>query len=167
MAGSDDTLIEGIFHPYATAQMESFANKEGDGQVSFVHYTSAEAALRIIQKKRIWMRNVTCMSDYSEVQRGMAFLHEVLYGNDSKGLKALTESVEGCAVGAVGEALQFLEKSRMDIRYNTYLTCISEHDKGEDKYGRLSMWRLLVQPVFVLQLSLSSHIRFFKEVRLT
>jgi len=141
MAESDDIPIERIFHPYATEQMESFAKKRGNGQVSFVHYTSAEAALRIIQNKRIWMRNVTSMSDFSEVQHGMALLNETLFGNDSKGLKALTEAVDGCAVGATAEALQFLEKSWTDIRYNTYLACISEHDKEEDQHGRLSMWR--------------------------
>ena len=141
MAESDDILIERIFHPYATEQMESFAKKQGDGQVSFVHYTSAEAALRIIENKRIWMRNVTSMSDYSEVQHGMALLNETLFGNDGKGLKALTEGVDACAVGATAEAIQFLEKSWTDIRYNTYLACFSEHDQEEDQHGRLSMWR--------------------------
>jgi hypothetical protein len=30
MAESDDMLIERIFHPYGTEQMESFAKKQGD-----------------------------------------------------------------------------------------------------------------------------------------
>jgi Protein of unknown function (DUF2971) len=141
MTESDELRIERIFHPYATEQMESFANKQGDGQVSFVHYTSAKAAFGIIKSKCIWMRNVTAMSDFSEVQIGMSFLKEALYGNDGKGLKALTEAVDGCAMGATTEALQILEKSRADIRFNTYLACISEHDKEEDQHGRLSMWR--------------------------
>jgi hypothetical protein len=141
MAESDDLQIERIFHPYATEQMESFARKQGDGQVSFVHYTSAAAALGIFQKKRIWMRNVTAMSDFSEVQLGMSLLKEALSGNEGKGFKVLTEAVDGCAMGATTEALQILEKSRTDIRYNTYLACISEHDKEEDQHGRLSMWR--------------------------
>jgi len=141
MAESDELRIERIFHPYATEQMESFGKKKGDGLVSFAHYTSAESALRIFENKRIWMRNVTAMSDYSEVQHGRALLNETLYDNDRKGLKALTEAVDSCAVGATAEAIQFLEKSWTDIRYNTYLTCISEHDKEEDQHGRLSMWR--------------------------
>jgi hypothetical protein len=141
MSESDDIRIERIFHSYATEQMESFAKKEDDGQVSFVHYTSAEAALRIIQTKRIWMRNVTCMSDFSEVQHGRTLLNQTLLDDNRKGLTALTQAVDGCAVGATAEALQFLEKSWSDIRYNTYLTCISEHDKEEDQHGRLSMWR--------------------------
>lgn len=141
MPESDDIRIERIFHPYAMEQMESFAKKHEDGEVSFVHYTSAEPALRILESKRIWMRNVTSMSDYSEVQHGMTLLNETLFGNDGKGLKALTEAVNGCAEGATAEAIQILEKSSMDIRFNTYLACISEHDKGEDQHGRLSMWR--------------------------
>ena len=28
-----------------------------------------------------------------------------------------------------------------DIRLNTYITCVSEHQDSEDKHGRLSMWR--------------------------
>jgi Magnesium chelatase, subunit ChlI C-terminal/Magnesium chelatase, subunit ChlI len=148
MAESDDIRIERIFHPYATEQMESFAKKQGDGQVSFVHYTSAEAALRIFETKRIWMRNVTSMSDYSEVQHGMALLNEALFGNDNQGFKALTEAVDGCAIGATTEAIQFLQKSSTDIRFNTYLACISEHDKEEDQHGRLSMWRANRRVVF-------------------
>jgi Protein of unknown function (DUF2971) len=28
-----------------------------------------------------------------------------------------------------------------DFKLNTFVTCISEHDEADDKYGRLSMWR--------------------------
>jgi len=142
MTESEDKHLERIFHPYATEQMATFAQKQRDPtQASFVHYTSAEAALEIFKKKRIWMRNVTCMSDYSEVQHGITLLNEVLFGDNSKGLKALNQAVEGCATGATAEAIQLLEKLWTDIRYNTYITRISEHDEDEDQHGRLSMWR--------------------------
>ena len=36
----------------------------------FVHYTSADNALKIIRTKRLWMRNTTCMADYREVEHG-------------------------------------------------------------------------------------------------
>ena len=35
-----------------------------------VHYTSASAGLKILQNKEIWMRRVSCMNDFSEVQHG-------------------------------------------------------------------------------------------------
>lgn len=144
MAGEleTDKDLESIFHPYALRQMEEFVNKQRDQtQASFVHYTSAEAALRILEKKRIWMRNVTCMSDYSEVKLGFSLLNEVLFGANQEGLNALNEALVGCAEGAAEEAIQFFNKWWTDIRFSTYITSISEHDESEDQHGRLSMWR--------------------------
>jgi hypothetical protein len=92
MAGELETnkLLESIFHPYALKQMEEFVKKQRDqSQASFVHYTSAEAALRILENKRIWMRNVTCMADYSEVQLGFNLLNEILFEGKQAGLNAL------------------------------------------------------------------------------
>ncbi|MGH7104208.1 MAG: hypothetical protein ACREFJ_17640 [Acetobacteraceae bacterium] len=43
-----------------------------------IHYTSAEAALSIIRSTRLWMRNLTCMSDYREVQRGFDIINKLL-----------------------------------------------------------------------------------------
>jgi hypothetical protein len=44
--------------------------------VRSVHYISAEAALKIIESKRVWMRNTVCMTDYREVQHGFSILHK-------------------------------------------------------------------------------------------
>jgi hypothetical protein len=140
MAESNEALIERIFHPYAMEQMEAFA-KRGDGQVSFVHYTSAKAALGIIKSKRVWMRNVTGMSDYSEVLHGQSLLRSVLYDDGEKGLRALTDAVDACVPAAAPEAILLFNRLWDDIRSNTYVTCISEHRKDEDEHGRLSMWR--------------------------
>ena len=52
--------LEGIFVPYARKRRDEFYARGG----KFVHYTSADAAIKIIKDKRIWMRNTTCMSDY-------------------------------------------------------------------------------------------------------
>lgn len=135
-------LLEGIFHPYALKQMDEFVRKQRDQtQASFVHYTSAEAALRILEKKRIWMRNVTCMADYSEVQLGFNILNEVLFEANHEGLNALNKALAGCAEGAGEEAIQSFNKWWTDIRFSTYITSISEHDESEDQHGRLSMWR--------------------------
>lgn len=141
MAESDEVSLESIFHPYAMEQMVAFAKKRGDGQVSFVHYTSAKAALGIIKSKRVWLRNVTGMCDYSEVLYGQSLLRNVLYNDGQKGLTALTEAVDGCAPGATEEAIRLFNQTWNDIRHNTYVTCISEHYKEEDEHGRLSMWR--------------------------
>ena len=71
--------IESIFMPEAHRQRAAvYKRQTGDERsrapIRFVHYTSADAALRIIASKRIWMRNTTCMADYREVQHGFDML---------------------------------------------------------------------------------------------
>lgn len=139
---SDITRMEQIFHPYAMDKIKAFINGRPDGKVGFVHYTSAKAALSIIETKRIWMRNVTAMSDYSEVQYGRTLLTEVLMQDDRRNLKDFTASIDKCAEGAVAKALSWFDRSWNDVSTNTYVTCVSEHDsEKEDLHGRLSMWR--------------------------
>ena len=66
--------LDDIFRPHTRRQQDKAyerQNKSKDtamnGQLRFVHYTTARAALSIIKSKRMWMRNATCMSDYREV----------------------------------------------------------------------------------------------------
>jgi hypothetical protein len=62
--------LERIYMPYAARRRaQLFQNNE-----RFVHYTSAPAALSIVESKRMWMRNTTCMTDYSEVMHGLTLL---------------------------------------------------------------------------------------------
>lgn len=53
-----------IFSQNARRRMENLQN---DSDLKLVHYTSASAGLSILQNKQLWMRNVLCMNDYSEV----------------------------------------------------------------------------------------------------
>lgn len=153
-----DRQLQAIFHPYAVRQMQDFFNKQPDQTARFVHYTSAEAALRIIEKKRIWMRNVTCMSDYSEVQHGFRILDGVFLSNRFH-RSAFNEALDACAPGAAEEAIALFKSWWADISLNSYITCLSEHDDKEDKNGRLSMWRAfgehLVGIAIVLKVSSS------------
>jgi hypothetical protein len=66
--------LEGIFMPYARRQRDGLYDSGAKPAARFVHYTSAEAALKIIESKRVWMRNTTCMADYREVQHGFEML---------------------------------------------------------------------------------------------
>jgi hypothetical protein len=132
--------LESIFSPHAGRQFQDFFKKHPDQtQARFVHYTSAEAALNIIQKKRLWMRNVTCMSDYSEVRHGFVILDKLFSEPSNK--KMFAEVLDACAPGAALEAIAIFNQWWTDISLNTYITSISEHDDKEDKHGRLSMWR--------------------------
>jgi hypothetical protein len=136
--------LESIFMPQAKRQRDrAYENLRqsdvNDQQLRFVHYTSAEAALSIIRNKRLWMRNTTCMSDYSEVQHGFDMLNKFFSDEEKK--KAFSAAVDGCFPGAVQEAVDLFNKWWNNIRFNTYVTSVSEHEKSEDDHGRLSMWR--------------------------
>jgi hypothetical protein len=71
--------IEGIFHPLARSQRREVAGENSSAR--FVHYTSAEAALKIIATKRLWMRSTTAMEDYRGVQHGFGILQKIFSAN--------------------------------------------------------------------------------------
>jgi hypothetical protein len=50
----------------------------------FVHYTRAEAALEIIKKKRLWLRNATAMVDFREVNHGFELLSKWFHSGDNR-----------------------------------------------------------------------------------
>jgi hypothetical protein len=143
--------LESIFRPFALQQKKEFAGKQRDPALaSFVHYTSAEAALKILETKRIWMRNVTVMPDFTEVTRGFNLISQVLFRDaDGAGWKDLSKALDDCASGAAAEALQLFIGWWSDIQLRTYITSISEHDESEDRHGRLSMWRAFGETVRV------------------
>ena len=137
--------LESIFMPQVGRQREAAIKrqtKQGNAPPSylrFAHYTSAEAALSIIERKRFWMRNVLCMPDYGEVQLGMEYLRDFLDQRPNYDL--FVSEFDQCASGAAHEALTRFDEWERDIRLDTYVSCISEHDSDEDAHGRLSMWR--------------------------
>jgi hypothetical protein len=120
-----------VLMPYARERRdEAIKNRQ-----RFVHYTSAEAALKIINSKALWMRNVTCMADFSEVYHG--FQRFVTHPRKDPLIAAIDAAVPG--VGQ--EAVKLFDSWWADTRFQTYITSISEHDPSEDIHGRLSMWR--------------------------
>lgn len=138
--------LEAIFMPQskrqrdaAYAKLKQSGNFQEDEELRFVHYTSAEAALAIIRSKRVWMRNTTCMSDYREVQHGFDILSK-FFADKSK-TAAFVSALDACVPNAAQEAINLFNRWWTGIRFSTYITSISEHDKSEDLHGRLSMWR--------------------------
>lgn len=108
----------------------------------FAHYTSAYAALQIIEKQNVWMRNAVVMNDFSEVQHGQECLAESWRDEKVGGrLQALLNSLqEGLAQSVADE----FDSRLHDREVQSYLISISEHGDSlldEDKHGRLSMWR--------------------------
>jgi hypothetical protein len=128
--------------PYAEKQrLAHFAKIPNQTHARLIHYTTAEAALKIINTKRFWMRNTNCMADYREVQHGFGIFHK--FFADPKKHEAFTKALNNCSEGVALEAMQIFNTSWNDIQFNTYITSISEHLDSEDQYGRLSMWRAL------------------------
>jgi hypothetical protein len=131
--------LEGIFNPIARKQRDALYGDTPYSSARFVHYTSAASALNIIRSKRLWMRNTTCMTDYREVSHGYDILFR--FFSQEKNRSSFVQSLEACAPGCAEEALQLFNQWLPDIRLNTYITSVSEHDAKEDIHGRLSMWR--------------------------
>src|SRR5258708_1390728 len=136
--------LESIFMPEArrlrdATLLRQAGESAGDAPtVRYVHYTTADAALKIIGTKRLWMRNTTCMDDYREVEHGFDIFKKY-FNKDRTALfaRALDVSVPGVAMEAIDRFNALWET----VRFNTYITSISEHADKEDLHGRLSMWR--------------------------
>jgi DUF2971 family protein len=132
--------IEKIFMPEATRQREKAGfTDENSAGIRFVHYTSAEAAIKIIHSKRIWMRNTMCMADYSEVQHGFALMNSFFLNPENN--KSFITALDNCYPEVSKDALLAFSHWWDRNRFETYITAISEHDDSEDEHGRLSMWR--------------------------
>ena len=127
-------LLE-ILSPYGVQTRTDMIERGG----RFVHYTSAENGLKIINTKTIWMRNTNCMTDYSEVQHGFNLLNKFFADTSKAG--EFKSALDACADGVGKQSFDLFNQWWNDIRFNTCITCVSEHDDSEDQHGRLSMWR--------------------------
>jgi hypothetical protein len=127
--------LDSIFMPYATKRREAIVERNG----RFVHYTSADNAIKIIQSKEFWMRNARCMNDYLEVSHGYEFL--VKFFKDANHKELFCETLEPCGNEIARNALSLFDKWWNRIEFNTFISTISEHDPSENIHGRLSMWR--------------------------
>jgi len=128
-----------IFTPTVKRETDRLYGKDV-ASATFVHYTSAETALKIIREKRLWMRNATSMSDYREISHGHDTLVRIIGQNDR--FNRLKAAVEECASGTYAQAIEMFDKNWADTLFNTFITSLSEHDvKRENQHGRLSMWR--------------------------
>jgi len=141
--------IEEIFMPEARRQrlQARFGEDDTAEPIRLVHYTSAEAALKIIQTKRMWMRNTTCMADYKEVRHGLELTRATF--DDEARRQAFLSAMDKCHPGAMAEAAERLNELTNDMVLNSYVASFSEHDDKEDLHGRLSMWRAFGGPTRV------------------
>lgn len=106
----------------------------------FVHYTSAESALQILESKRVWMRNAQLMNDFEEIHGGIRHIVD-FFRDDSETGKPLWAALERVKSGLAEQTSRAFEAWHNDLVSNTYILCLSLHDEHEDNDGRLSMWR--------------------------
>ncbi|MEQ1782958.1 MAG: DUF2971 domain-containing protein [Hyphomonadaceae bacterium] len=103
-----------------------------------VHYTSAEAAMKIVQAKSVWLRNVTLMNDFSEIDYGIEYASRALGSEPGKRFIAKLSALD---THGVESALASYDNWVRGACKNTYIVSLSDHDDCEDLHGRLSMWR--------------------------
>lgn len=134
MPTPDDGRIARIFFPYMDRKRrEAIAD-----QRRFVYYTSADTAASILKDKQLWMRSTTAMNDYMEVEHGFECLNPVYKTEPGERFRA---ALDAYFPGLDAELLEYFNGWLHHIRYDTYMTCVSEHSSEEDRHGRLSMWR--------------------------
>jgi len=126
--------VKEVFFPIA-CKAASLAKQAGN---RFAYYTTAEVAYQVIQKKRIWMRSTTTMNDYMEIQYGRDLL---LTAIDSGPGKALKGALDTYHQDLFEEVWQLVLAWLPGFKFDTFITCVSEHYASEDELGRLSMWR--------------------------
>jgi hypothetical protein len=138
---ADWTRLRKVFFEFA--EKKSAAARQVSQR--FAYYTTAETAAKILQDKKLWMRNATTMNDFREIQHGWDCVAGALNG----GLRdLLTAALDAAIPGLTQTVLKALDNWRWHSLYQTYLTCFSEHCPADDPeglleehLGRLSMWR--------------------------
>lgn len=126
--------VGGAMHPGARRRFR----EHGDSGDRFAHYTTAEAATRMIADRQVWMRRANAMNDFSELEHGVARLEAARSGRAWTAFCAALDSTHPGAAEAVTAALPAMVQ---DARCETYLTALCRHPVQENDLGRLSMWR--------------------------
>lgn len=136
-----DMQLRSLFIPHEDARR---ADLFSSGR-KLIHYTSAENAVRIIKNREIWLRNVRVMNDFMEVDHGFNLISRALTPQSDPtievGMAAVRSALNAAHQEIMEQALQLFKNWFYNLKFQTYVTCLSEHPTDEDQIGRLSMWR--------------------------
>jgi hypothetical protein len=147
----DDLKLTRLLMPYAMTELERVKHDE----VRFVHYTSAETALKILQNQCLWLRNSQLMNDFSEVSYGLQRVADAY--NDKLGVGDRFQNVLESLESGLSQKFEIaFNELRRHLETDTFLLSVSEHLGGEDRFGRLSMWRAYGGPNVGVALVLKS-----------
>lgn len=117
--------------------------KAFEQNMRFAHYTTAEAAVAIVKNNCVWLRNANAMNDYSELHHGISRVVSFFRDEAAKPFWARLAQLHE---GLDNEVRSLYDSWMSDLRFNTHMLCVSEHQANEDRIGRLSMWRAYGQP---------------------
>lgn len=84
----------------------------------FSHYTSAEAAISIINTKTFWLRNCKSMNDYSEVKYGESVLMDIWNNSEiGSNFKKTLKEINGDLPERITKKLNEHKDHRLHLSY--------------------------------------------------
>lgn len=134
----DEEIIEklqNIFMPHLSTGLKDVE----ENKRQFIHYTSAENALNIINSEELWLRSPSCMNDYMEISHGYQLLFNFFTNKNHREL--FFSTMDACGEGLAQEILNGFDEWWEKIKFDTFIASISLHSEDEKQHGRLSMWR--------------------------
>jgi hypothetical protein len=132
-----------IFHPIDVAKAADLDR----GDFKFVHYTSADAAAKMLKNHEVWLRQSSTMNDFSEIEHGNSCLHHAWHSEIGNRFRRFLDRLYP---GLSDDLSNGLDQVLPELRLMTYLASLSEHPPEEDRLGRLSMWRAYGNVAIVL-----------------
>ena len=117
----------------------------------FAHYTTAEAAVKIIKSSEIWLRNVQLMNDYSEIVYGLNLMAGAWGSPEGESFKQAADAYFSGVIDVLDWSLGWQKKAWPALDHHA--ACFSIHDFAENQSGRLSMWRAYGNVALVFRLS--------------
>jgi hypothetical protein len=131
----DDTAVLRLFDPlYADFRPEDAFHIK---KPLLAHYTTIPVLEKILTTNEIWFSNPLFMNDIEEVRFGVLQGNSLVMG--SKQIAIACKTVERAQKFEQSFASFFNQFANQNV-LNTYVFCMSEHDK-DDNDGLLSMWR--------------------------
>ena len=138
-------LLLKVFFPHLKIRQDLMR----ENNTRLVHYTSAEAAMKVLRSKQFWMRESSCMNDYREIRHGLDCVIAAWDGKNPTNFKA---AIEELFPGTIKHIQDTFDDWVPNMEWDTYISSFSEHKDVEDTLGRLSMWRAYgtLEPVAVV-----------------
>ena len=134
----DQDKVVSILFPYYCSEVQRLKRNN----VNLAYYTDLSTAFLVLKNKEIWLRNVMCMNDYSEVKQGLSILRKYLI--DKLDYKNRLLDVL-CKISKERKYWEYaLNELLINNEYtyflHTYIACFTEH-KEDDNDGNLNMFR--------------------------